>query len=146
MSDPDGSTGRAPVGRHDDRTDAREKALTLLYEAEQRGESVTDVATGHVGYLDGLSGELALGAERRLAVIDAAISSAATSWPLERMAAIDRAVLRIATYEMLERTATPIAVIIDEAVELAKRFSTEGSGRFVNGVLSAVGRAVRTEP
>lgn len=131
--------------RSDARSEARERALTLLYEMEQRGEPIAVVAAGHAGYLEGLSGEIALGVERLRFEIDAHVSGASDSWPLERMAAIDRAILRIATFEIMERPDTPTAVIIDEAVEMAKRFSTEGSGRFVNGVLSAVGRSVRRQ-
>jgi N utilization substance protein B len=56
---------------------------------------------------------------------------------------IDRSVLRLATFELLERPEVPVAVVLDEAVELAKHFSTDDSGRFVNGVLAAVAREVR---
>ena len=59
------------------------------------------------------------------------------------MPVIDRTVLRIATYELLDRPDVPTAVVIDEAVELAKRFSTDDSGRFVNGMLSAIAKKVR---
>jgi N utilization substance protein B len=59
------------------------------------------------------------------------------------MPVIDRTVMRVAVFELLGRPEVPTAVVIDEAVELAKRFSTDDSGRFVNGVLSAVARAVR---
>ena len=62
------------------------------------------------------------------------------------MPTIDRNVLRIATYELLARPDVPVAVVIDEAVELAKRFSTDDSGKFVNGVLSAIAQKVRKRP
>jgi transcription antitermination protein NusB len=75
--------------------------------------------------------------------IDELIAGHARGWTLDRMPVIDRSVLRLAVFELLERPDVPIAVIIDEAVELAKRFSTDDSGRFVNGVLSAIARAVR---
>jgi N utilization substance protein B len=61
------------------------------------------------------------------------------------MPAIDRNVLRLAIYELLDRQDVPVAVIINEAVELAKRFSTEESGRYVNGLLSAIAKKVRTK-
>jgi N utilization substance protein B len=61
------------------------------------------------------------------------------------MPAIDRNVLRLAIYELLDRPEVPVAVIINEAVELAKRFSTEESGRYVNGVLSAIAKQVRSK-
>ena len=57
---------------------------------------------------------------------------------------MDRAVLRIGIWELMEEPGVPLAVVIDEAVELAKQYSTEDSGRFVNGVLSAAAREVRT--
>lgn len=69
---------------------------------------------------------------------DRLISGAAIGWPLERLAVIDRIVLRMAIAELLDPDGPPRAVVIDEAVELAKTYSTEESGRFVNGVLSAV--------
>jgi N utilization substance protein B len=61
------------------------------------------------------------------------------------MPVIDRTVLRIATYELLDRPEVPTAVVIDEAVELAKRFSTDDSGRFVNGMLAAIAKKVRVD-
>jgi N utilization substance protein B len=75
--------------------------------------------------------------------IDAAISSHSRGWSIERMPALDRAILRVGVFELSERPDVPVAVVIDEAVRLAKRFSTDDSGRFVNGVLAAVARAVR---
>ena len=72
--------------------------------------------------------------------LDAAIAARATGWSLERMPVLDLNVLRLGAFELAERPDVPVAVVIDEAVELAKRFSTDNSGRFVNGVLSAAGR------
>jgi len=66
------------------------------------------------------------------------IAAHAKGWTLARMPVLDRTVLRIAAFELLGRPDVPVAVVIDEAVELAKRFSTDDSPRFVNGVLSAV--------
>jgi N utilization substance protein B len=60
------------------------------------------------------------------------------------MPALDRAILRLAIFELMARPDVPVAVVIDEAVELAKRFSTDDSGRFVNGVLAAVAKQTRT--
>ena len=70
--------------------------------------------------------------------IDALITSASENWRLERMATVDRNVIRVAIYEMLHETDTPAAVILDEAIEVAKKFGGEESGQFVNGVLDAV--------
>ena len=70
--------------------------------------------------------------------LDERIRAASQNWRLERMARIDRNALRLGTYELLTRTDVPRAVILDEAVEVAKRFGTEDSGAFVNGVLDRI--------
>jgi N utilization substance protein B len=70
--------------------------------------------------------------------LDGHIAGASKNWRLERMNRVDRNVLRIATWELLEQRDQPRAVLLDEAVELAKRFGTEDSGAFVNGVLTRV--------
>jgi len=70
--------------------------------------------------------------------LDRAIAAKATGWTLQRMPGLDLNVLRLEAFELAERPDVPVAVVIDEAVELAKRFSTDNSGRFVNGVLSAL--------
>jgi N utilization substance protein B len=70
--------------------------------------------------------------------LDAAISASARQWSLDRMPPVDRTILRVATYELLCRDDVPVAVAIDEAVELAKSLSTDDSPAFVNGVLSRV--------
>ena len=64
-------------------------------------------------------------------------------WPLDRMAVIDRLVLRMAVAELLDQDGPPLAVVIDEAVELVKAYSTDESGSFVNGILSAIAPALR---
>jgi N utilization substance protein B len=73
------------------------------------------------------------------------ITQALTNWRFDRIAAVDRNILRLATYELMVEKATPTAVILDEAIEMAKRFGEADSGPFVNGVLDAVRRAVRGE-
>jgi transcription antitermination protein NusB len=73
-----------------------------------------------------------------LEAVDEAIRKASTNWRLERMARVDRNVLRLGAYELWKRPEVPRAVILDEAVELAKRFGSEESGSFVNGVLDRV--------
>jgi len=74
--------------------------------------------------------------------LDEVIAPLLQGWSLERLASVDRAILRMALYELQDMD-TPEAAVIDEAVELAKRYGTEDSGRFVNGVLGAALRAVR---
>ena len=74
--------------------------------------------------------------------VDDAIRKASTNWRLERMARVDRNVLRLGAWELLRSKAVPRAVILDEAVELAKRFGSEESGAFVNGVLDRIANDV----
>jgi N utilization substance protein B len=114
-----------------------------LYEAEARGLEPTEVAAGQVVKPDELTLALVTGVTARQSDLDALISRHARGWAIERMPSLDRCVLRMAIFELLERSDVPTAVILDEAVELAKVYSTDDSGRFVNGVLSAVARQVR---
>jgi N utilization substance protein B len=88
---------------------------------------------------------LARGAQAEVAAIDEAITSASTNWRFERIAAVDRNILRIGTFELMKEPKTPASVIIDEAVEMAKRFGEADSPAFVNGVLDAIRAAVRGE-
>ena len=82
-------------------------------------------------------------AEARGTDIDQLIDEAAIGWHLDRMAVVDRTVLRLAVAELLEFPDSPTAVVLDEAVELASVYSTDESGRFVNGVLATVASQVR---
>jgi N utilization substance protein B len=77
--------------------------------------------------------------------IDKAIQSASKNWRLARMAVVDRNILRIAVCELLYEPTLDPAIVMDEAIEIAKRYSGEESARFVNGVLDAVGRHIRTK-
>jgi N utilization substance protein B len=81
---------------------------------------------------------LVVGAWEKRAELDLVIQKYTKNWELNRMAALDRNVLRMGTYELLHNTGTPISVIIDEAVEIAKTFSTAESGKFVNGILDQI--------
>jgi len=76
--------------------------------------------------------------------LDRWISGSAEHWRIERMAVVDRNVLRMAVHEMVTQTGTPPAVIIDEAIEVAKKFGSEESGAFINGVLDAIYQRVTT--
>ncbi len=78
------------------------------------------------------------GVRSSLEDLDQRITRASTNWRLERMARVDRNLLRLGAWELLHRVDVPRAVVLDEAVELAKRFGTEESGAFVNGVLDRV--------
>ena len=92
---------------------------------------------------DSFAAALVSGVGARGEEIDGLIAAHAIGWALDRMPAIDRALLRMATYELLDRPDVPTAVVISEAVELAGSYSTDESGRFVNGVLSSIAGAVR---
>ena len=85
--------------------------------------------------------QLVCGVIRRRDELDAVLAQYARNWRISRMAAVDRNVLRVAVYELL-RTDTPTSVILDQAIELARRFGDEPSPAFVNGVLDAVAHAV----
>jgi transcription antitermination protein NusB len=87
--------------------------------------------------------QLVTGLSDRLDEVDALVDGHSSGWAIGRMPAVDRSILRLATYELLSETDVPVAVVIDEAVELAKEYSTEDSPRFVNGVLAAVAASVR---
>jgi N utilization substance protein B len=120
------------------RREARERALELLYESFAKGESVAAVLSALAVAPDPYAEQLARGVEERAEEIDATISKFAKGWALDRMPVLDRTILRVALFELLARDEVPTAVVISEAVELAKRYSTDDSGRFVNGLLSAV--------
>ena len=129
----------------DPRSDARERALYLLYEAHTKGISPEDALALQLIEPDELTVALVNGVGGRLADLDVAIAAKAKGWSLARMPVLDLSVLRLGTFELMERHHVPVAVVIDEAGELAKRFSTDDSGRFVNGVLAALARELRPE-
>jgi transcription antitermination protein NusB len=138
---PDNDTGGRPLSTP--RHEARERALHLLYEAETRQERPREVLAAQVLAPDAFTVALVAGVDGHLDDLDERISARARGWALDRMPAIDRAVLRLGTFELVHSPQVPTAVVIDEAVELAKRYSTEDSGRFVNGVLAAIAAEVR---
>jgi transcription antitermination protein NusB len=127
------------VARHQ----ARERALSLLYEAEIKGLTPSEVLEGLPMPPDEYAAALVRRVEDCREEADELIGSAAIGWPIERMAVIDRLVLRVAVAELLDPQGPPVAVVIDEAVELAKAYSTEDSGGFVNGVLSTLSSRLR---
>jgi N utilization substance protein B len=110
--------------------EAREAALRTLYQADQRRESPDTEE------LNERAGGLVTGVWADRAALDESIGAVSSGWRVERMPVIDRNILRIALWELLNRPDIPVAVVISEAVRLAKLYSTERSGGFVNGVLS----------
>ncbi|MBU3688976.1 MAG: transcription antitermination factor NusB [Acidimicrobiales bacterium mtb01] len=127
----------------DARSAAREHALSLLYEAETKGCPASEVLSAQIVDPEPDTVLLVDGVSRHSTRIDELIAERASGWSLDRMATLDLIVLRIATFELLHRTEVPTAVVLNEAVELAKRFGTDDSGRFVNGVLATMARDVR---
>jgi len=125
------------------RRQARERALSLLYEADAKGASPTAVLSELPVLPEAFVVDIVEGVEANLDRLDKLIAAHAIGWTLDRMAVIDRTLLRMAAYELVERPDVPVGAIVSEAVELAKRFSTEDSGRFVNGILSAISAEVR---
>ena len=130
------------------RSAARRRALDVLYEADLLDRPVADVLARHAGDPeagppDPYTVVLAGGVAERRGELDARIGAAAEHWTVERMPLVDRNVLRLAAYELLARPEVPTAVVLDEAIELAKLLSTEDSGRFVNGVLGRLARELR---
>ncbi len=124
-------------------------ALQVLFEIDTTGHEPEEVLARRVAE-DGLGPEAAEYAEglvkgvlQNVSTIDELIQRAAPAWPFQQMAGIDRNIIRIALYEALfQSERVPFKVAVNEAVELAKRFGSESSGRFVNGV---VGRIVSDE-
>ena len=125
---------------------AREIALQSLYMADvahtpaeeafaavtrRKGESVDPQTLA-------FARELTLGTLARVSELDEIIQRNAQNWAVNRMAAVDRNVIRLAAYELGARLDTPVGVIIDEAIEIVRKYSTEEATRFVNGVLDAL--------
>ena len=125
------------------RHQARERALSLLYEAELKSELLSEVLAALPVVPDPYTVSLLHEVEGRQGEIDGLIDGAAIGWDIERMAVVDRNVLRVAVAELLAEPDLPVAVILNEAVELATGYSTDESGRFVNGVLATLATSIR---
>ncbi len=125
------------------RREARERALALLYEAESKAVSPAEILDSLALPAEPFAAELVAGVGEHQTEIDAVLSSYARGWTLARMPAIDRAVLRLATFELTHRRDVPTGAVISEAVELAQHYTTDESGRFVNGMLAAIAADVR---
>ncbi len=131
---------------------AREAAVQMLYQWEVGRVSMSEVgetfwthgpAASELGdELRGFATTLATGVAGTVAEIDPMITEAAENWRIERMNVLDRLILRLAIYEFLHEPDTPAKVIINEALELARTFSTDDSVRFINGILDAVRRSL----
>jgi len=158
----DGPAGhRSPKRATRDPHKSREQALKILFQADMRGLDARDVLAEALNDRDRsdilddpdvdapqagasigmLTRELVVGVVENLAAIDAQIAHHARGWQIHRMPVVDRTVLRLATFELIDGS-TSAAVIINEAIEFAKQWSTADSGRYVNGVLESVRKSV----
>ncbi len=122
---------------------ARERALELLYETEAKDSDVATILSLLPVAPDPYAIDVVTGVSEHRERIDGVIRGLAPDWPLDRMPVVDRNVLRLGLYELMDRPDVPTAVILDEAVALAKRYSSDEAGRFVNGVLAAAARELR---
>jgi transcription antitermination protein NusB len=118
------------------RKTARRDALFVLYQWDVTGQPLASL---HEGELDSYARELVEGVAEEAAELDVRIDAASSDWRVERLGVLERNVLRIALWE-LDRGDVPLEASLDEAVSLAKRYSSEDAGRLVNGIL---GRVVR---
>jgi N utilization substance protein B len=125
---------------------AREVALQILYryDVDQQNKVITDDLVKHFEHFEiaasarEFAALLVVGTTRELDGIDQLIEKHATNWKVSRMALIDRNILRMATYEILNCADIPVAVTIDEAVELSKQFGTADTPAFINGILDSL--------
>lgn len=119
----------------------RELAVQALYQADQLHQPPDRATAG----LTGKALRLAGGVLAEIEDLDEAIERCADRWRVDRMPVVDRAILRLGLWELRHETDTPTAVILAEAVRIAKEFSTENSGRFVNGVLGNLAKQERQD-
>ncbi|MFH1502972.1 MAG: transcription antitermination factor NusB [Candidatus Eisenbacteria bacterium] len=130
------------------RREGRELALKLLYREEVTGltdHAVPDLETADPKSLE--FAELLVGGVRDDSDnIDAAISAASEHWEISRMGAVDRSIIRIGVFELIHRPETAVGPIINEAIDIARKYSGDECGRFVNGVLDRIARDVRGDP
>ena len=126
------------------RRKARELALQMLFQRDMAGndpqsiiDTFEDLQRVRANVRD-FAEKIFLGTVERMDEIDQIISAQADNWRLERMAAVDRNIIRMSIYELKYVEGTPKLVIIDEAIEIAKKFGTEKSSQFINGILDGI--------
>ena len=129
-----------------DRRAARERALGLLYEAEAKGATGAEVLAALPVPADEFATALVHAVDEHREQIDGLLERFAQGWTVARMPALDRAALRMGSAELIARPDVPTGVVLAETVELASRFSTDASGRFVNGLLARIAEEVRGGP
>lgn len=127
------------------RREARERALSLCYELDVRGLDADTLLAQLPAPPDEYAELIVRGVEDHRDEVDAILRKVSEHWALERMPLVDRAILRIGCYELGWQPDLPAGVVISEAVELAKEYSTKDSGRFVNGVLGRIAEELRAQ-
>ena len=131
------------------RTKARECAFQMLYQWDMTRGAMDDVIDSYwkvrstTDQTRSMAERLARGAQGQVERIDREITAVSKNWRFDRIAAVDRNIIRIGVFELVNDAETPSAVVIDEAVEMARRFGEADSTAFVNGVLDAIMRRVR---
>jgi N utilization substance protein B len=125
------------------RREARERALSLCYELEVRALPVDELLDQLPVPPEPYAVTLVRGVDEHREEVDAMLRKYSEHWALERMPVVDRAVLRLGCYELGWEPDLPTGVVISEAVELAKQYSTKDSGRFVNGMLGRIAEDLR---
>jgi N utilization substance protein B len=125
------------------RREARERALGLCYELEVRGVSADEILDELAASPDAYAETLVRGVAEHRDELDASLRKFSEHWAVERMPAVDRALLRIGAFELGWQPELPVGVVIDEAVTLARQYSTKDSGRFVNALLSRIAEELR---
>jgi N utilization substance protein B len=134
----------------DRRTRARELAMQALYQLDVQGTGLLEsleqffLENESDDFVRGLASEFTNGTWKNLSVCDELIVASAIKWQLSRLSAVDRSILRLAVYQLRFCGDIPPAVVINEAIELAKKFSADRSASFVNGVLDAVSKKLKT--
>jgi N utilization substance protein B len=128
-----------------ERRRARSLVLQSLYEVDAVGHPPQEVVARHIEQNDNISDdgvaflrEMVLGVNSSTNHLDELIASCAPEWPVDQLAVLDRNILRMALWELATSNETPLKVAINEAVELAKRFGSDNSSRFINGVLGTL--------
>ncbi|MBI2066511.1 MAG: transcription antitermination factor NusB [Deltaproteobacteria bacterium] len=127
----------------------RELALQILYQIDMKGSDPKSELR-YLGHEEPLSQEVedfartvVEGTYRNLREIDQMIEKFSTHWKLNRMSAVDRNILRLGAYELLYDHEVPTPVVLDEAIEIAKKFGSENSSSFINGILDHAAKEVR---
>ena len=130
------------------RSKARECALQALYQLDASSDPPGDTLAQILAHFEPVDADttrfaeqLVRGVQGERDVIDGLIQRTSTNWKLERMARVDRNILRLAVYELLRRPEVPVKVTLNEAVELGKKYGTEESSAFVNGILDKIAHA-----